>query len=236
MTYRCLTFSLALLLAAPLPLAAQVTEQPVAFDSVGRVPVITPRLAERLRLGPPLWPVLGSFVSAQLYSRSTGGYTLVVTRPDGSLDRYDMTVETAEALRAVVESKLASGERGGVGEQTTVASDPAGNAFVRNQAFLGFALYGPAASAIVASGTHSASAPLAVELITASGAFAAALARRNMLPPVTTAQNRLSTHAALHGAAIGEAIVYAAGGAIDDGRAGGGGLLAGSVAGTLLGL
>ena len=236
MKHRILTFILALVLAAPLPLAAQVTERPVPFDSVGRVPAITPRLADRLRLGPPLWPVLGSFVSAQLFSKSTGGYTLVVVRPDGAFDRYDLSGEAAEGLRAVVATALASGAGAGVGEQTTVASDPAGNAFVRNQAFLGLVLYGPAAAGVVASGTGSASAPLAVELITATGAFAAALARRNMLPPVTTAQNRLSTHAALHGAALGDALVYAARGSLDDGRAVWGGLLGGSIGGTLLGL
>lgn len=234
MTHRCLTFTFALLLAAPLPLAAQVTERPIAFDSVGRVPSITPPLAERLRLGPPLWPVLGSFVSAQLFTKSTGGYTLVVTRPDGAFDRYDLTGEGAESLRAIIETALASGARAGVGEQTTVASDPAGNAFVRNQALLGSFVYGPAAALFVSGMTRSASGPLAAELLTAGGAFAAALARRNMLPPVTTAQNRLSTHAALHGAAIGGALVYAAG--ADDETAVGGALLAGSVAGTVLGL
>ena len=236
MKHRYLTFSLALLVAAPLSLAAQVTERPVPFDSIGRVPSITPRLADRLRLGPPLWPVLGSFVSAELFAKSTGGYTLVVVRPDGAFDRYDLSGESAEGLRAVVARALASGAGAGVGEQTTVASDPAGNAFVRNQALLGLALYGPAAGWVVSSGTNSASTPLAVELITASGAFAAALARRNMLPPVTTAQNRLSTHAALHGAAIGDALVYAAGGSLNDGTDAGGGLLAGSIGGTLLGL
>ena len=236
MKHRCLTLLLAALVAAPLSLTAQVTERPVPFDSVGRVPSITPRLADRLRLGPPLWPVLGSFVNAQLFSKSSGGYTLVVVRPDGAFDRYDLSGEAAEALREVVERKLASGEGAGVGEQTTVASDPAGNAFVRNQAFLGLALYGPAAAGVVSSGRNGASTPLAVELITATGAFAAALARRNMLPPMTTAQNRLSTHAALHGAAIGDALVYAAGGSLNNGRDAGGGLLAGSIGGTLLGL
>ena len=137
MTHRCLTLVLILLALAAPPLAGQVTERPVAFDSLGRLPSITPRIAERLKLGPPVWPVLGSFVNAQLYTKSIGGYALVVARADGSFDRYDLTVEAAESLRATVESMLASGARAGVGEQTTVASDPAGNAFVRNQALLG---------------------------------------------------------------------------------------------------
>ena len=240
MKHRCLTLLLVLFAAAPV--GAQVSERPVAFDSVGRVPTITPSLAERLRLGPPLWPVLGSFASAQLFMKSTGGYTLVVTRPDGTFDRYDLSGESAEALRGVIETALASGQRAGIGEQTSVASDPAGNAFVRNQALLGLFLYGPAAATMVSGNSGDGSGALAAELIVASGTFAAALARRNASPPITTAQNRLSTHAALHGAALGEALLYAVRGG--DGESDGGpgagehgaALLVGSVGGTLLGL
>jgi hypothetical protein len=229
------SLTIALLAAGAGRVAAQVTERPVPFDSVGRVPAITESLAERLRLGPPVWPVLGSFVRAQLFSKSTGGYTLVVARPDGSLDRYDLSGEAAESLRAVVVTALASGRRAGVGEQTSVASDPAGNAFVRNQALLGVFLYGPAAATLVADATNDAKAALSAELLTASGAFAAALMRRNASPPVTTAQNNLSTHGALHGAAIGEALVYAAGGSDELGLHGTA-LLAGSIGGTILGM
>lgn len=240
MKHRCRIFLAVLLLAAPLavrPLGAQVTERPVAFDSVGRVPTITQRLAERLRLGPPAWPVLGSFVSAQLFTKSTGGYTLVVTRRDGALDRYDLSADAAESLRGAIETALARGERAGVGEQTSVASDPAGSAFVRNQALLGTFLYGPAAATLVAGATDDASAALAAELVTAGGTFAAALARRNMSPPVTTAQNNLSSHAAIRGAALGEALVYIAGGDRGaDATAHGAALLAGSIGGTLAGL
>ena len=241
MKHLRLTLVIALLAAAPL--GAQVTERPVAFDSVGRVPTITPSLAERLHLAPPVWPVLGRFVSAQLFVKSTGGYALVVTRPDGATDRYDLSGESAEALRSVIETALASGQRAGIGEQTNVASDPAGNAFVRNQALLGLFLYGPAAAAMVqGNGSGNGSAALGAELVVASGTFAAALARRNASPPVTTAQNRLSTHAALHGAVLGELLLYAVRGG--EGESGGGPgagehgavLLAGSVGGTLLGL
>ena len=234
MTHRCLTLVLILLALAAPPLAAQVTERPVAFDSIGRLPSITPRIAERLRLGPPAWPVLGSFVNAQLYTKSTGGYALVVARADGSFDRYDLTVEAAESLRATIESTLASGARAGIGEQTTVASDPAGNAFVRNQALLGVFLYGPSAMTFVGSASHDGSTALAAELIAVGGSFAAALARRNMMPPVTTAQNRLSFHTSIHGAALGEALIYMSGGAEGSGH--GIALLAGSIGGTVFGL
>ena len=233
LTHTCLTIPV--LAASARCLTAQVTERLVPFDSIGRVPAITEPLASRLRLGPPAWPVLGSFVRAQLFSKSTGGYTLVVVRPDGALDRYDLTGDAADALRAVVVTALASGRRAGVGEQTSVASDPAGNAFVRNQALLGVLIYGPSAAAMVADASNDAKAALSVELLTASGTFALALARRNASPAVTTAQNNLSTHAALHGAAISEALVYAAGGS-NSGGVHGGALLAGSVGGTVLGM
>ncbi len=216
---------------------AQVTERPVAFDTVGRVPSITPSLAERLKLGPPLWPVSGRFVSAQLFARSTGGYTLVVIRPDSAFDRYDLTSDAVAGLRALVATALASGQRSGVGEQTSVASDPAGNAFVRNQAALGILLYGPAAATLVGGATRSASVALGAEIITAGGAFALALARRNALPPVTTAQNNLSTHAAVHGALLGEALLFVANGdVVGEPSVHGGALLAGSIGGTFFGL
>lgn len=235
MTRPCLTLC-AMLLAA-LPVRAQVTERPLAFDTASRVPTITPSLAERLQLGPPLWPVAGRFVSAQLFSRSSGGFTLVVTRPDGAYDRYDLSADAAAGLRSVVETALASGQRSGVGEQTSVASEPAGNAFVRNQAALGLLLYGPAAAVLVGGSSNSGSAALAAEIITAGGVFAAALGRRNMSPAVTTAQNHLSTHAAIHGALLGEALLYvAAGDSRLDASAHGGALLAGSIGGTLFGL
>lgn len=234
MIRSCLAI-LAFLLAAA-SAGAQVSERPVAFDTLGRVPAITPPLAERLKLGPPLWPVLGSFVSARLFIKSTGGYTLVVTRPDGALDRYDLTGESAEALRGIIETALSNGRRAGIGEQTSVASDPAGNAFVRNQALLGVFLYGPAAATMVGSAANDGSTALGAELVVASAAFAAALGRRNSSPPITTAQNRLSTHAAIHGAALGEAVLYAASGDNQDAAAVGAALLVGSVGGTLAGL
>jgi hypothetical protein len=182
--------------------------------------------------------VLGTFVSAQLFTKSTGGYTLVVTRPDGAFDRYDLSGESAEGLRGLIATALASGQRAGVGEQTSVASDPAGNAFVRNQALLGLFLYGPSAAALVGGASNNGSTGLGAELIVATGTFAAALARRNATPAVTTAQNRLSTHAAIHGAALGEALLYTFG--VDENGDGstthGAALLAGSITGTVLGM
>lgn len=212
MPIRSLTLALAaaLLAAQAAPLAAQVTETPVAFDSAGRVPTITQPMAERLRLAPPAWPVLGSFVSARLYSRSDSGYTLVVARSNGSLDRYELSEPGAAALRGLVQHAVASGHRAGLGEQTTLYSDPAGNAFVRNQALLGLFVYGPAASVLAGSSGNDGSAAAAAELLVAGGTFFAALARRSADPPVTTAQNILATNAAVQGAAFGGALAYAA--------------------------
>ena len=208
MPIRRLTLVLAAVLAAA-PLPAQVTETPIAFDSAGRVPTITQPMAERLRLAPPGWPVLGSFVSARLYARSDSGYTLVVARSNGALDRYAMSEADAAELRAFVQRAVASGHRAGLGEQTTLYSDPAGNAFVRNQALLGILIYGPAAS-VVAGSSGDGSAAAAAELLVAGGTFFAALARRSADPPVTTAQNLLGTHAAVQGAAFGGALAYVA--------------------------
>jgi len=56
---------LALVLTAS-PLAAQVREQPVTFDTAGRVMTLTPPLVARLSLAPPVWPVTGDFVEARL--------------------------------------------------------------------------------------------------------------------------------------------------------------------------
>ena len=49
------------------PLAAQVTETPVPFDSAGRIVSINEPLANRLGLTPPAWPVTGAFVEAKLF-------------------------------------------------------------------------------------------------------------------------------------------------------------------------
>ena len=228
-----LIFALAAAFAAA-PLSAQITETPVAFDSAGRVPTITQSLAARLGLAPPAWPVLGSFVNARLYARSDSGYTLVVARSNGALDRYALNGDEATTLRASVQRAIASGRRAGLGEQTTLYSDPAGNAFVRNQALLGLLVYGPAASVIVGSSSEDGSAAAATELLVAGGTFFAALARRSADPPVTTAQNILATNASIQGAGFGGALAYAA--HVRTPEAAALFFLGGSVAGTFGGL
>jgi hypothetical protein len=210
---------------------AQVTETPVTFDSSGRVPAITAALAERLRLGPPAWPVTGQFERARLYRTSDGAYVLVVERRTKSLDRYALSDAQASELRLAVQAPLRAGARAGIGEQTDVASEPAGNAFVRNQAMLGLLIYGPAAAGAL---TNEPAAGTATDLLVAGGTFFAAMARRQASPAITTAQNNLSTWAALDGAALGGAVAYVAG--VDDGHVASGAVLLGSIGGTLAGL
>lgn len=229
---RFLRLTLALVVAAS-SAAAQVTETPVTFDSAGRVPAITQPLAERLRLAPPAWPVLGSFVNARLYSRSDSGFTLVVARSNGSFDRYALNATEAESLRGLIRTAIASGRRAGLGEQTIYFSDPAGNAFVRNQALLGILIYGPAAATLVGS-SGDGSAAAATELLVSGGTFFAALARRSSSPPVTTAQNILATHAATRGAALGVALAIA--GNASEAETFAGAILLGSIGGTVTGL
>jgi hypothetical protein len=130
-----------------------------------------------------------------------------------------------------VQTPLTAGTRAGIGEQTDVVSEPAGNAFVRNQAMLGLFIYGPAAAAAL---TNEPAAGTATDLLVAGGTFFAAMARRQASPAITTAQNNLSTWAALDGAALGGAVAYVAG--VDDGHAAAGAVLLGSIGGTLAGL
>ena len=210
---------------------AQVTETPVTFDGSGRVPAITPALAERLRLGLPAWPVTGQFERARLYRSSDGAYVLVVERRTKSLDRYALSETQASELRLAVQAPLRAGSRAGIGEQTDVASEPAGNAFVRNQALLGLFIYGPTAAGAL---TNDPAAGTATDLLVAGGTFFAAMARRQTSPAITTAQNNLSTFSALYGGALGGAAAYVAG--VDDGHLASGAVLLGSVGGTLAGL
>jgi hypothetical protein len=212
-------------------LQAQVTETPVTFDSAGRVAAITPSLAERLRLGPPAWPVVGQFERARLYQISDGGYVLVVERRAKSLERYALSAAQASELRLAVQAPLTAGSRAGIGEQTDVVSEPAGNAFARNQALLGLFIYGPTAAGAI---TNDAAAGTATSLLVAGGTFFVAMARRQASPAITTAQNNLSTWAALDGGALGGAVAYIAG--VDDGHVASGAVLLGSVGGTLAGL
>src|SRR5688500_14745925 len=87
-----------LLVAAPA--VAQVREIPVAFDAAGRVMVVTRTIADSVKLAPPGWPVSGNFSEARLHRQEGAGYIVIVTRPDGAMERFSISLEQVEAIRA----------------------------------------------------------------------------------------------------------------------------------------
>lgn len=232
---RTASFIVALAMAATSPAGAQILETPVPFDSAGKVRTVTTGLAHRLQLVAPGWPVTSEFERVRLYRTSTGEYVLVAENREGALQRWPLSAAEGDALRSRVSTALRESTHG-VGTQTTVASEPAGNSFVRRQASLGALLYGPAAAAMLAGdgGSGDGTAAGAGYLFVAGGTFFAAMARRQASPPVTTAQNNLSTWGAIHGAALGGAAAVIAG--VESGQAASGMVLAGSVGGTVMGL
>ncbi len=219
-------------------LAAQATpviETALPFDSAGRVITLTPSLAARLGLTSPSWPVSGSFSEARLYRTEGGTSVLVVQRADGNVARYNLTGTSAASLRRAVEAGLlALGESAaritGVGVTGTEMSQPAGNVFVRNQAFLGLAAYGPATAAILSDQSEVAAAG---GYLLAAGAsfFVAAQTVRNRT--VTRAQAMRAAHGGLRGGASGLAVAWLA--RAESGWAWGTPILAGALVGTYAG-
>jgi hypothetical protein len=141
-----------------------VLETPLAFDGAGRLFTISPALAARLDLKAPVWPITGAFREARLFRSETGETVLVAQREDGSMARYRLADGAVATLRDVIDTQvLALGrarDRILAGGSGTDVSQPAGNAFVRSQTFLGLAAYGPAAALILSeqSGTAAAGA------------------------------------------------------------------------------
>ena len=86
--------------AAATRASAQVVEVPEAFDSAGRVTVITPPVAARLQLSPPAWRITGDYTGARLYALGAEGWVIVVERRDGAVERYAITAPDREYLRA----------------------------------------------------------------------------------------------------------------------------------------
>lgn len=189
--FRQLLVVLALLAAASSPSSAQVVERPVAFDSAGRVLVLTPETAARARLGPPAWRVTGAFDGARLFALGDGSYVLVVTRPSGAMERYPLTAADVADMRRRVAllppSRLQETDRA------------MRNAFIRNQTLLGLAVYAPSFAYTV---TNDDAGRLASWLLVSGVSyFGASTIARDVA--VTPAMNRLSTHAALHGGLAG---------------------------------
>lgn len=209
-----------LLLFFAAPVAAQVIERPVPFDSAAQVMVLTPLIADRAGLRAPMWPVSGDFVEARLYTVTDSAYVLTVRRGSGVVERYALTAEDREAIRVSV-SRLPPEV---VRERTDASSG-----FIRNQSLLGLAVYAPAFSYAIGENAASATAGY---LVVAGGTFFAAseIARRFF---ISRPQNDLSFNTGRNGALGTWGLVYLLGG---EDKAQAAGAFIGGLGGTALGL
>ena len=230
-----LTFAI-LLVAGARELGAQVVETPEPFDSAGRVQVVTPPLAARLKLEPPTWPVSGDYVEARLFARGDGAWVIAVQRRNGAVERFTIDAQARAGLRAAVSQAMEGAGRPTSSnvERPEMISEPARGAFVRNQTSLGAALYGPAVAALIGGDGGDGSTASAAYLLTLGGSFfiSASIARTT---PVSRAQNFLSTHAAVTGAGMAAASAYVLGGDGLDGKAYAAALLIGGLGGSTTG-
>jgi len=225
--------TLVLCTLVPRGAGAQVRERPVPFDSAGRMLSITPPLAARLGLAPPVWPVSGDYVDVRLYAvdDATGSAVLVVRRQREVLERYPLAAaQRLDLVAAVNRGVAAQRVAGGPDSLAMRISDPVRGWFVANQSVLGLALFAPAAAAL----TGNAAAGTATYLAVAGGTFffAADRARRS---PVSNAENHLAWHGARHGAAAAALATYALGGENVEEKAVAATLLAGGIIGDVVG-
>jgi hypothetical protein len=247
-TPRARAFAAALAVAAPAVAAlataagaqqpAPTVERPAAFDSAGRVVLLTPALVARLQLAESVFPVRGPFVEARLFSAAegtgaAGPAVLSVVRPGGAVERYPLGAAERAALTAAVAAGLAATGPGLRNDTAVVVSEPAGRAFVRNQTALGLFVYGPSAAVLAGSEGDGMTATLAYTA-GAGAAFVASLATIQHRP-VTRAQAILSGSMGLGGAAALAGALGAVTGSENE-RAYAGAVLAGGVGGSLLGL
>ncbi|HEX6630539.1 MAG TPA: hypothetical protein VF048_05590 [Gemmatimonadaceae bacterium] len=186
------------LAATPPAVLAQAVETPAAFDSAGRVLAITPIDAARARLGPPAWRVTGDFDEARLFSLGDGRYVLTVTRPSGAVERYGLTAADVATLRARLSGlRIAPRDDRRAGERGTARG--ARNRFIVEQSLLGLTVYAPSFALAVTN--EDAGRAASYLLVSGMSYFGASALSRDIT--ITPAQNRLATHAALHGAAAG---------------------------------
>ena len=191
-------------LAAPVAVAsAQITERPESFDSAGRVMLITPPLAARLRLTSPAWPVAGDYREARLYS-TQDGYVIVAQVGGGAFTRYPLAPSDRDALRALVSTSMTLAGNPVGEEDADRISEPAKGAFMRNQMAASALIYAPSLAAL----TNDAQTGAAVYLLATGAAFfTAAQIAREM--PVSRAQNHLATDGAVRGALMTSGLYYA---------------------------
>ena len=216
--------------------AAPQIERPIAFDAAKRILVLTPTMAARLKLSAPEWPLGNDWKEARLYAldtTATSTAVLVAQRVDGAVARYVLTHAAVSRLADVIGNALVAqgsandGSRGGT---SMILSEPAGNAFVRNQTTLGLIAYGPAVAAILSEGSGAAAGG-GYLLAAGTSFFASAAMIRSR--SITRAQTILSFHGGTRGAGIGAAIAE-----IADAKGGAGfgaPILAGSLGGTIAG-
>lgn len=220
-------------------LSRPVFETLVPLDSGRRILVITPTLVSRLGLFSPAWPVTGSFREARLYRAEDGMHVLVVQGMDSTVARYALDAPAVTRLQQAISSGLVAQGRGGerlLGASTAttgsgvVVSQPAGNAFVRNQTLLGLIAYGPATAALL-SESNGAAAAGGYFLAAGTSFFIAANTVRGRV--VTRAQAARSAHGGTRGALIGLGVAAMAN--ADGGPAWGAPILAGAIGGTIAG-
>ncbi len=214
---------------------AQTRERPVAFDSSGRMMAITPPLAARLGLTAPLWPVAGDYLDARLYAQDeqNTSFVIVVRRPREVLDRFPLDASRRRELGAAIDranSQLLASTGLGADSMPTVISEPVRGSFVLNQTVLGGWVFGPSAAALMDDPAASTAAYLAIT--GASFFFATDLTRKSS---VSRAQNHLSFHSALRGAAAANLGLYALAGGDVDAKASYLATLAGGIAGDMIG-
>jgi hypothetical protein len=195
MSLRRLATIGALLSCAAADIRAQVVERPVAFDSAGQLIVITPYIADRAALRAPWWPVSGEFTEARLYTVNDSTYVLTVGRKTGVVERYTISAADREAIRAIV-SRLP--------RDVITARNDAHNSFVKNQALLGLAVYGPTFAGAISDNDAGATAGY---LVVAGGTFFAAseISRRMF---ISRAQSDLAFNMGHNGALAGWATMY----------------------------
>ena len=186
---------------------AQIRERPVAFDSAGRITVITPPLAARFGLVAPAWPVDGDFLDARLYQRADSivSYVIVVRRQRDEIDRYQFdSGQRAGLAAAIARATMIARTTNQADSLPTFISEPVRGQFVASQTGLGALLFGPAAAAMV----NDAASGTAAYLLVAGGTFFTA-ARITQTTPVSRAQNHLAGHSAVRGAIAANLALYA---------------------------
>ena len=229
---RLATLVVALMLAARV-VHAQVRERPVAFDSAGRITVITPPLAARLKLIAPAWPVSGDFLDARLYQvgDSAVSYVIVVRRQHDEVDRYPFdSGRQAELAAAIARATMIARTTIQPDSLPTFISEPVRGQFVASQTALGALLFGPAAAAMVGD----AAAGTAAYLLVAGGMFFSS-ARLTQTTPVSRAQNHLAGHSAVRGAIAANLALFALSGEGGDEKGYAAATLLGGIAGDIAG-